>query len=514
MVPFKSLHGILLPCVKTLAELNLNKLFFQASQSDIFQKRTFNFLIRKGKKTVFGREHGFKHIKNYDDFKSHVPVMSYERLHPYIERILNGENNVLWPGKPIALASTSGTSKGPIKYIPVTKKSAPAYRKAARDSVLSYIAQTGKTHILKGKMFFMSQNPEYENISGLPAAPISGVSMVRVPPVFRKNILPSPEAACMAAWEEKLDAMLNEATGQNLTLISGIPPWLLLFFNHIIYRTGKKIGDVFPELEVIIHGGVNFEPYRSAMANAIGRPVDFIETYAATEGFIAFQDDPVSHGMLMNMAGDMFFEFIPSDEILKSNPTRIGLADVEPGRNYNVLLTTSAGLWAYDIGDTVKFVSRNPHRLMVTGRTQHYISAFGEHVIAEHVDTAMSEALARVHSGVKEYTVAPCPNPSDGGLPYHEWFIEFEKPPECLRLFAVELDRRMCEKNIVYKGLVHQKIIRPLKIRKIRHNGFRDYMKSINRIGGQNKVPRLLNHRKIADKMQRYLETTYSKNSS
>ena len=506
LIPFKPLHGIILPSIRGLAKLELGHLTSKAGKPDKTQAKTLKRLVRMGKNTAFGTDHGFKDINTYKDFKSQTPVMDYETLHPYIERILNGEEDVLWPGKPTALASTSGTSQGPIKYIPVTKKSAPAYRRAARDSVLSYIARTGKTHILKGNMFFMSQNPEYENISGLPAAPISGVSMVGVPSVFRKNILPSPETACMPIWEDKLDAMLNEALRKNLTLISGIPPWLLLFFKHIVERTGKKIGEVFPDLEVIIHGGVNFGPYRTAMNEIIGRPVDIIETYAATEGFIAFQDDPGIPGMLINMTGDMFFEFILLEESQAHIPKRLCLAEVELNRNYNILLTTAAGLWAYDIGDTVKFISKNPHRLVVTGRSRHYISAFGEHVIAEHVDTAMAESLAVSGSSVKEYTVAPCLNPLDGGLPHHEWFVEFEIPPGDIDKFEKELNAQMCLKNIVYNGLVHQNIIGPLKVKKIKPHGFRDYMKSINKIGGQNKVPRLLNNRKIANEMQIYLE--------
>jgi hypothetical protein len=463
-------------------------------------------MIRLAENTAFGRKHGFRQIKHYDEFVRRVPVMDYDGLYPYIERILNGEKDVLWPGMPIALASTSGTSTGPIKYIPVTEASAPAYRKTSRNSVLAYVARTGKTQLLAGKMFFMSQNPEYQRISGMPVAPISGVSVARVPKIFRKGLLPSANVARIGNWEKKLDAMLDEAMAQDLTLISGIPPWLLLFFEHIVCRTGKKVGDVFPHLKLIVHGGVNVIPYRSAMEDYIGRPVDFIETYAATEGFIAFQDEREGSGMLVNMADGTFFEFIPENELGMQDPTRIPLEDVDIGLNYAVILTTTAGLWAYDIGDTVKFVSKNPHRLVVTGRTRHYISAFGEHVISEEVDEALAETLAMMDVSVKEFTVAPCLRPSQGGLPRHEWFIEFDLSPEDLGRFSMLLDERMREKNIIYNGLVEQKIIGPLKVNPVRRHGFKAYMDSIGKIGGQNKVPRLMNHRKVADAMETYID--------
>ncbi len=460
--------------------------------------------MNRSRFTVFGREHGFDKIKHHTDFVRQVPILNYETLYPYIQRILDGESDVLWPGRPVALASTSGTSTGPIKYIPVTRLSAPAYRVASRDSVLAYVAETGNSGILAGKMLFMSQNPEYQKINGLPVAPISGVSMARVPRFFRRNLLPSPAVACIDDWEEKLDAMLAEALGQNLTLISGIPPWLQLFFDHVIQRTGKKVGDVFPNLLTIVHGGVNFEPYKAAIQEAVGRKVDLIETYAATEGFIAFQDDVSSPGMLLSLMGGMFFEFVPVDEINKRTPTRLRLDQVDTGRNYGIILTSNAGLWAYDIGDTVKFISKDPLRMVVTGRSKHFISAFGEHVIVEQVDSALAETLTLTNLEVREYTVAPCIHP-ENGLPHHEWFIEFEKPPEDPARFALQLDDALRRKNIIYNGLVDKNILCPLRVNRIRRHGFRDYMAAIGKLGGQNKVPRILNERGLANDLQRYL---------
>lgn len=500
----KNFYKFTLPFIRKLADLRLRKIRAAGSSPGISQKKTLRSLVARAGSTAFGREHGFDGIRSHADFVRQVPIMNYENLYPYIKRILDGEENVLWPGRPIALASTSGTSTGPIKYIPVTGLSAPAYRVASRDSVLAYVAETGNSRILSGKMLFMSQNPEYQKINGLPVAPISGISMARVPRFFRRNLLPGPAVACIEDWEEKLDAMLAEALGQNLTLISGIPPWLQLFFDHVIQRTGRKVGEVFPDLMAIVHGGANFEPYKAAITEAIGRKVHLIETYAATEGFIAFQDTVSSPGMLPSLLGGMFFEFVPSDEINTPNPSRFCMEDVETGRDYCIIITSNAGLWAYDIGDTVKFISKNPCRMVITGRSRHFISAFGEHVIVEQVDAALAETLALTNLEAREYTVAPCIHP-EKGLPHHEWFIEFEKPPENPARFALQLDDALRRKNIIYNGLVEKNILRPLRMNQVRRYGFRDYMSSMGKLGGQNKVPHILNERKIARSLQQYL---------
>jgi hypothetical protein len=456
---------------------------------------------------MFGRDHGFSAIRDYEGFVRQVPIRSYEDHLPYVEAILSGGHNVLWQGRPIALASTSGTSSGPIKYIPVTRDSAPSYRIASRDCVLAYVSEKGNGKVVAGKMFFMSQNPEYQRIKGIPVAPISGVAMARVPRVFRQNILPSAAVSCIEDWNEKLEAMLEETIGQNVKLMFGIPPWLQLFFDHVIDKTGRKVGDVFPDLSAVFHGGVNFTPYQAKMEESMGRSVDVLETYAATEGFIGFQDSLNKPGMLLNLDGGIFFEFVPADEIHAPNPVRLSIRDVELGENYAVVVTTNAGLWAYNIGDTVKFVSKDPCRIIVTGRTKHFISALGEHVIVEQVDAALSAVLSQDGMKVREFTVAPEIHPVSGA-PHHEWFIEFEDPPMDLERFAAQLDDHLRQRNIIYRGLVEKNILRPLKIHVIRRHGFRDYMESIGKLGGQNKVPRLRNDRSIAEAMEAYTSGT------
>lgn len=504
MASIEWLYRLSTPTIKYLADLRLRKVRAIGSNPFAAQDKLLRSLIQSAKRTRFGRDHGFSTIKHYKDFARRIPIRDYEGLLPYVDAILSGERDVLWKGRPVALASTSGTSSGPIKYIPVTRDSAPSYRIASRDSVLAYISETGNGKIIAGKMFFMSQNPEYQRVRGMPVAPISGVSVARVPRIFRQNLLPSAAVSCIEDWEEKLDAMLEETTGQNLTLIAGIPPWLQLFFDHVIEKTGKRVGDVFPNLYTIVHGGANFSPYQARIEKSIGKPVDMIETYAATEGFIAFQDFQNEPGMLLNLMGGIFFEFVPADEIHSANPVRLSLKDVELGENYAIILTTNAGLWAYDIGDTVKFVSRDPYRIVVTGRTKHFISAFGEHVIVEQVDAALAEIITREGIEVREFTVAPQIQPTSG-LPHHEWFIEFENSPVNLERFATQLDGQLRQGNIIYNGLVEKNILQSLKIRVVRRYGFKEYMESIGKLGGQNKVPRLLNDRRIADAMEKYL---------
>lgn len=498
------LYRLSLPTIKYLADLRLRKLRRIGSNPFPTQDKVLRSLIESASSTKFGFDHDFRSIKHYKDFARRTPIRNYEGLLPYIDAILSGKRDVLWKGKPVALASTSGTSAGPIKYIPVTRESAPSYRVASRDSVLAYISETGNRQILTGKMMFMSQNPGHRPIKGIPVAPISSVSVARVPRLFRQNLLPSAAVNSVQDWEKKLDVMLDETLGQNLTLIGGIPPWLQLFFDHVTEKTGKKVGDVFPNLYAIVHGGVNFAPYQARIEESIARPVDMIETYAATEGFIAFQDSQNEPGMLLNMVGGMFFEFVPADEINSSNPVRLSLRDIELGENYAIILTTNAGLWAYDIGDTIKFVSKDPYRIIVTGRTKHFISAFGEHVIAEQVDAALAEVIAQEGSEVREFTVAPQIQPASG-LPHHEWFVEFESPPQNLAKFAAKLDDQLCKRNVIYNGLVKDSIFRSLKIRVVRRHGFKEYMKSIGKLGGQNKVPRLLSDRRIAEAMTKYV---------
>jgi hypothetical protein len=461
------------------------------------QQNIFQYLIKSGSKTEFGKEHGFDEIKSHTDFVKKVPVRDYEKFKDYIEKIKQGKHNVLWKGQPIYFAKTSGTTSG-VKYIPITKESIPNHINTARNALLCYMAESGNSQFANGKLIFLSGSPELERVGGIPTGRLSGIVNHHIPKYLRSNQMPSYETNCIEEWEQKLDKIVEETINENMTLISGIPPWVQMYFDRLIEKSGKKIGNLFPNFSVMVQGGVNFEPYKSKLTESIGRNIDTIELFPASEGFFAFQDTLTEPGMLLNTNSGIFYEFIPVNEINNEQPTRICLKDVVVGVNYVLIISSNAGLWAYNIGDTIKFVSTNPYRIVVTGRIKHFISAFGEHVIAEEVESSVLKVADSMKIGITEFTVAPFIS-SDNGKSYHEWYIEFEKAPVDINKFSVELDSQLRQKNVYYDDLIRGNILRPLKIYLIRKNGFIDYMKSIGKLGGQNKVPRLSNDRKIAD---------------
>lgn len=461
------------------------------------QENTLRFLIQQAKNTQFGIDHNFDQISTYEDFKTHIPVRDYEGIRSYIDLILAEKENVLWPGKPIYLSKTSGTTSG-AKYIPITKASMPTHINSARDALLTYIAETGKTDFLDGKQMFLQGNPTLEEKSGIALGRLSGIVAHYVPSYLQRGRMPSWETNCIDDWEEKVDAVVEETIKEEMTLIGGIPSWVQMYFEKITQKTGKTVGEVFSNFSLYVYGGVNFEPYRSVFKNLIGRKVDSIELFPASEGFFAYQDKQEEEGLLLLLNNDIFYEFIPADEFSSENPTRISLADVKLGVNYVLILSTSAGLWCYNIGDTVRFVSKAPYRLVVTGRIKHFISAFGEHVIGKEVETAIKEATQNTPIRINEFTVAPQVNPEEG-LPYHEWFIEFDVPPKDWEQFEADLDAAMVKQNVYYEDLITGNVLRKLVVSPVVKNGFQLYMKSIGKLGGQNKVPRLSNNRKIAE---------------
>jgi len=469
------------------------------------QQETLYYLVNKAKDTAFGKEHYFDQIKTYDNFKNNVPIADYEDLRPYIERVTNGETDVLWPGKPAYLAKTSGTTSG-IKYIPISKESMPEHIKAARNALLSYVHETGNADFVDGKMIFLQGSPELAVKAGISIGRLSGIVAHHVPAYLQKNRLPGYEVNCIEDWEQKVDAIVTETAGQDMRLISGIPPWCQMYFDRLSARSGgKKIKDIFPNFKLFVHGGVNFEPYRARMEETIGFAIDSIETYPASEGFIAFQDSQKEKGLLLMVDSGIFYEFIPADEFFNEHPTRISLKDIELDKNYAIILNTSAGLWGYSLGDTIKFVSKDPYKIIVTGRIKHYISAFGEHVIGEEVEQALMGVANEEGVDVIEFTVAPQVNPPGGGTPYHEWFVEFGTQPEDLNSFALKVDKALQKKNIYYLDLIKGNILRPLVIQLLKKDTFIDYMRSQGKLGGQNKVPRLANDRKIADSLTGYI---------
>ncbi len=467
------------------------------------QQTIFNHLIKVGSKTLFGKDHEFTSIKTYEDFVQQVPLRDYEALKPYIEKIKQGVHNVLWKGQPIYFSKTSGTTSG-VKYIPITKDSIPNHINTARNALLCYMAETGNTKFANGKLIFLSGSPVLERVGGVPTGRLSGIVNHHIPKYLRSNQLPSFTTNCIDEWEEKLDKIVEETIDQNMTLISGIPPWMQMYFDRLIEKSGKKVGELFPNFNVMVQGGVNFEPYKAKLFESIGRKIDTIELYPASEGFFAFQDTQTEEGMLLNTNSGIFYEFVPAGEIFNENPSRLTLKDVRVGENYALIINSNAGLWGYNIGDTIKFVSTNPYRIIVSGRTKHFISAFGEHVISEEVEAALLQAANEENVPITEFTVAPKIS-NDAGKSYHEWFIEFENMPNDIHTFSKKVDDNLRKKNVYYNDLVGGNILQQLKISPIKKNGFIDYMKSIGKLGGQNKVPRLSNDRKIAAELEEFI---------
>jgi len=474
-----------------------NKINKWASNPIETQERVFQSLISAASSTQFGKDHNFKNISTHEDFVKQVPVRDYEALRLYVEKVVAGETDILWKGRPLYFAKTSGTTSG-AKYIPITKESMPSHIEAAKNAILLYIHQTGNTKIVNGKMIFLQGSPVLESKNGIQLGRLSGIVAHYVPKYLQKNRLPTWETNCIEDWETKVNKIVQETVNEDMSIIAGIPSWVQMYFEKLIEEKNQKVGELFKNFNLFIFGGVNYEPYRSKFESLIGRKIDSVELYPASEGFFAFQDRQDEPGMLLQLDSGMFYEFIVADTFFEASPTRLTLKDVKIGVNYVIIISTNAGLWAYNIGDTVQFTSLNPFRVIVSGRIKHFISAFGEHVIAKEVEHALLSALKTTEVSVSEFTVAPQIDPLEG-LPYHEWFIEFEKSPSNIEDFATQIDTALQSQNSYYLDLIQGKVLQPLKITPVHKGGFQNYMKTIGKLGGQNKTPRLSNDRKIAD---------------
>ena len=468
-----------------------------------YQEKLLFSLIKKAENTRFGKEHIFSEIKEIQDFQNRVPVADYEQLKPYIDRIKNGEKDILWTSLPEYFAKTSGTTSGS-KYIPISKEGMSYQITAAQSALFHYMVKKNNAYFVNGKMIFLQGSPELEEINGIKTGRLSGIVAHHIPNYLQKNRLPSYETNCIEDWETKIDKIVEETENQNMTLISGIPPWLIMYFEKLIERKGKKIKEIFPHLQLIVTGGVNYDPYREKMEYLLGGDVDIIQTFPASEGFFAFQDDHTQEGLLLLTNNGIFYEFIPLEEFGKQNARRLTLKDIELNKDYALIITTNSGLWAYSIGDVVRFISKNPYRILVSGRTKHFTSAFGEHVIAFEVEESMKSTIEKHSAQITEFHLAPQVTPKNGELPYHEWLIEFEKQPENLEKFRKILDDEMRKRNVYYDDLISGNILQPLKITCLTKNAFRQYAKEVGKLGGQNKIPRLANDRKIAEVLEKF----------
>ena len=489
--------GLKASLAKWVASIIVPGIYRDHKNAVAIQDRILRHLIKKGTKTQFGREHDFPGIKSYNDFKVSVPLRDYEGMKHYIEMISRGKEDVIWPGRPLYFCKSSGTTSG-AKYIPLTKPAINAQITAARNALLMYVHETGEGNFFDYKMIFLQGSPVMEKHGEIPTGRLSGIVYHHVPAYLTRNRMPSYDINCIDDWEQKVEAITKETLRERMSLISGIPPWVVMYFEKLLELSGKKtIKDLFPDFSLFVYGGVNYEPYRAKVEALIGKKIATIETYPASEGFIAYQDSQREKGLLLNVNGGIFYEFVKADEASSRSAKRISLADVELDVNYALILSTDAGLWAYELGDTVRFVSLDPYRIVVTGRVTHFISAFGEHVIGEEVEYALMKAANEMNISVSEFTVAP-QVAADGELPYHEWFVEFVNEAADISALEARTDKYMQEKNIYYKDLRDGNILQQLKIRSLPAGSFIKYMQSQGKLGGQNKVPRLANDRKIA----------------
>ena len=489
---------------KIYAKIISRRVYSWAANPLETQKRIFETLIRDAKETSFGKDHAFEKIETYKDFKEKVPIRDYEEFRPYIEKIKDGMSDILWKGKPLYFAKTSGTISG-AKFIPISEESMPFQIASAKEALLLYIAETGNAKYLNGKLMFLQGSPEIDEKYNVKTGRLSGIVAHYVPKYLQRNRLPSWKTNCIEDWETKVNTIVDETVNEDMRLIAGIPSWVQMYFEKLVQKEGKQVSEIFPKFNLFVYGGVNYEPYRQIMEKLIGKKVDTIELYPASEGFFAYQDKQNEKGMLLLLNHGIFYEFIPANEFFEDSRKRLSLGEVKVGVNYVIIISTNAGLWAYNIGDTVEFTSLDPYRIIVTGRIKHFISAFGEHVIGKEVELAIRKAMEGTNAIVKEFTVAPQVKP-EYGLPYHEWFIEFEIEPVDLIIFSSIVENAMKDQNSYYLDLIEGKILKPLIISLVVKDGFREYMKSIGKLGGQNKIPKLSNDRKFADQMTKYLK--------
>lgn len=461
------------------------------------QHKIFTSIIEKSRQTQYGKAYGFQYIKSYSDFLEKVPVIDYEEIKPWIGRIAAGEKNILWPGSPLYLAKTSGTTSG-VKYIPITSDSIHNHIDTARNALLMYIDATGDSRFVDHKMIFLQGSPVLNKYGVIDSGRLSGIAAHYVPGYLQKNRLPSWKTNCIEDWETKVDKIVGETIAQRMSLISGIPSWLRMYFEKLVEKAGMPVGEIFPDLQLLVYGGVNYEPYRAIFDKLIGRKIDTVELFPASEGFFAFQDQYSSDDLLLNINSGIFYEFIPLLQIGQANHERIPLEEVKIGVDYALIITSNAGLYAYSIGDTVRFTCTQPYRIKVSGRISQFISSFGEHVIASEVEGAMVDAIKLYNASVIEFTVAPLLHP-DTGKPRHEWLIEFDQKPASIEQFASALDRALRERNVYYGDLVSGHVLDRLQITVLPQGAFDQYMKQKGMLGGQNKIPRLADDRSIAD---------------
>lgn len=466
-----------------------------------FQNRALMELVRHAEQTQWGQRFRFKSIHAVEDFQKNVPLCSYEDFAPYWTQSLRGIPDVTWPGKIDYFAMTSGTTSGN-KIIPVSQATWKSNQKAGFDTIVFYLMNTRDTHLFYGKFLFLGGSTLLRKTeAGTYVGDLSGIQSLNVPWYIKHIYSPGEEVARMADWEDKIVCIAEVASRQDVRAVSGIPSWLGILFNHVRRITGKNhIRDVWPNLRLLIHGGVDFSPYRRKFKEMMGEDCHFMEVYPASEGFIAVQDDLRQSDLLLMLNCNIFYEFVPIHELDKEEPTRLTLADIDTKTNYAIVMTTNSGLWAYVLGDTIRFTNLKPHKIRITGRIKHFLNAFGEHLIVEEVDAALAHACQFFNCEMIDYTVAPLYPDSRLALPAHQWLIEFKQTPADLAEFAEKVDEKLQLLNEDYSahrgggaGMLLPEIVA------LPRGAFYEVMKRRGKLGGQNKVPRLQNNRELAD---------------
>jgi hypothetical protein len=502
--------SIISPAIKRYMKLRLSAIDNFVLNPIDTQKQVFNYLVGSAQFTEYGRKYGFEHINSIKEFKERVPVNDYDSLKPYIQKILEGNQNILWSDPINWFAKSSGTTSDKSKFIPVSKDALDdTHFKSGKDVLSLYLRQFPQTNIMNGKCLTIGGSHQVNHLGGESFyGDLSAVMLQNMP--FMGQIMRAPElsVALMDEWEAKLEAMIYSVFHENITFIAGVPTWTLVLIKRILEIAGTSdLQKIWPNLELYIHGGVSFTPYRKQFEQLIpSSSMKYMETYNASEGFFAAQDDLNEEGMLLFLNHGIFFEFMPMDEYGKEQPRTLSLREVSTGVNYALVISTNSGLWRYIVGDTIQFTSTEPFRVKVSGRLKHFINAFGEELIVDNSDHAIAMACKNTGAVVNDYTAAPVyMSGSENGA--HEWIIEFDHLPVPLELFVKEMDQALQQVNSDYEAKRHKDIaLRMPIVHKMQKGGFNDWLKSRGKLGGQHKVPRLSNERSYLEEILRFVQ--------
>ena len=495
---------LLSPAISRLARMRMWRIESWMQHPADAQREVLQDLVTTAQYTQFGHQYGFENLFNVKNFKQVVPVHEYDDIKPYIEQMMQGEENVLWPTPINWFAKSSGTTSDKSKFIPVSEESlTDGHYKAAKDVLTLYYNNFPASDLLTGKGLVIGGSHQVTSLNEeIHFGDLSAVLMQNAP--FWSNWIRTPDLsiALMSEWESKIEKMAESTIPENITSISGVPTWTIVLFRRILELTGKScIAEVWPNLELYLHGGVSFVPYREQMHQLIGKSINYLEMYNASEGFFAAQDQPGEDGMLLFTDHGIFYEFMPLEEYGKKFPATVGLNQVEIGKNYAPVITTNGGLWRYIVGDTIQFTSIDPFRIKVSGRLKHFINAFGEELIVDNSDYAIAIACEQTGAIVNEYTAGPVYF-SEKGNGAHEWLIEFEKQPVSIEDFVYELDQALKSVNSDYEAKRHKDIaLRPPIVHAVKKGIFHLWLEQKGKLGGQHKVPRLSNDRKIIEEI-------------